>query len=156
MGNSRGPGQVACDGSKAMLQEAECAHPELKGRLKCVELPMELPYGTGSFDGAFSIAALMHLTKTDILTAIRDIHRVLAEDGMFFLSVSLERDDVDRRDNLDKNGRLFTRLSKSEWNRVCTRAGFTEIHFKKSFDSAERDIVWGNFLYRKSKAPDTG
>ncbi len=145
---------VACDGSKAMLQEAECAHPELKGTRKCVNLPVELPFDAGSFDGAFSFATLMHLTETDISTTIRDTHRVLAKDGIFFFSVSLERDDVDRRDNLDRNGRLFTRLTRSEWNRLCTRAGFTEKHFKTSFDSAGRDIVWGNFLYGKSPTQD--
>ncbi len=107
---------VASDGSRAMLREAEFAHPELKGRFKCAKLPMELPFDTGFFDGAFSIATLMHFTDTDISKAIRDIHRVLTIGGVFFFSVSLERDDVDRRNNLDSGG---------------------------------RDIVWGNFLYRK-------
>ena len=66
---------------------------------------MILPFDTGSFNGAFSIAALMHLTEIDISKAIRDIHRVLANDGIFYFSVSLERNDVDRRNNLDSAGR---------------------------------------------------
>lgn len=146
---SRGLEVVGCDGSRAMLREAECAHPELKGRLKCVKLPMKLPFNGGSFDGAFSIAALMHLTITDISGVIRDIHRVLTIGGVFFFSVSLERDDVDGCDNLDSNGRLFTPLCSGKWSRLCTRAGFTELYFKKNSDTAGREIVWGNFLYRK-------
>ncbi len=145
---------IGCDGSRAMLQEAECAHPELKGRLKCIKLPMKLPYDGGSFNGAFSIATLMHLTKTEISRTIRDIHRVLTKGGAFFFSVSLERDDVDGHNNVDGNGRLFTRLTRGEWNLLCTRVGFTEICFKTSSDSAGRDIVWGNFLFRKSYMQD--
>ncbi len=150
--SSQGLEVVATDGSKAMLEEAEKAHPELKGRLRFARLPERLPFGHAAFDGVYSVATLMHLPKEGITKSIGEIHRVLRPGGLFFFSVSLERDDIDRQTNLDRHGRLFTLLPKEEWNSLCTQVGFKQERFTTSTDSAGRkNLVWGNFLYIKKR-----
>ena len=149
---SHGLEVTATDGSKAMLEEAGRAHPELKGRLRFARLPEKLPFGDSAFDGVYSVATLMHLPKEGITKSIGEIHRVLRPGGLFFFSVSLERDDIDRQTNLDRHGRLFTLLPKEEWNSLCTQVGFKQERFTTSTDSAGRkNPVWGNFLYIKKR-----
>ena len=147
---SRGIDVTALDGSRAMLAEAKRLHPELDGRLLHHRLPEPLPFSDGEFDAAYSIATLMHLQKNEIPGVVRDILRVLKDGGLFYLSVSLDRDDVGA-DGLDGKGRLFTVLTEEDWGEMCLSCGFREVRRGTSRDSVgRRGIVWGNFLFEKA------
>ena len=150
---SKGHDISAVDGSQAMLEQARRFHPELNGRLFHVRFPGLLPFPSASFDGAYSIAFLMHLDRSAIAEAVSEIHRILEPDGLFFFSASLERGDVDSA-GIDPKGRRFTSLSEQAWDRLCGRLGFRKLSFSRTADSAGREgLVWGNFLYRRLKDP---
>ena len=133
-----------------MLAEAKRLHPELDGRLVRHRLPESLPFTDEEFDAVYSVAALMHFQKSEIPGVVQDIHRVLKNDGLFHLPVSLERADVDA-DGLDEKGRFFTVLTEADWSEICRSSGFREVSRGTNRDSIGRQgIVWGNFLFEKA------
>lgn len=95
----------AIDGSKNMIEEAKKIHPELSEKLLHKTLPNDLEFDK-KFDGIYSIATLMHLSKSDLENTIIKIYDLLNQDGKFLMSVSLFRDDLDKN-GLDDKGRFF-------------------------------------------------
>ena len=96
---------IAIDGSKNMIEEAKKIHPELSNNLFHKTLPNDLEFNQ-TFDGIYSIATLMHLSKNDLKKSISKIYDLLNQNGKFLMSVSLFRDDIDKN-GFDDKGRFF-------------------------------------------------
>lgn len=140
---------TAIDGSEKMINEAKNIHPTLEPHLFVMRLPHGLDFKPHSFDGVYSIATLMHLTKEDIYQTIKNIHTLLKEKGKFLFSVSIERDDTNQN-NRDPHQRLFTSFSQREWVTICKNYGLKHLHTEVTTDGLNRSgIVWLTCIVEK-------
>lgn len=140
------------DGAAEMIASAIRLHPELSGRIHTVHLPEGLSENLGFFDGLFSIATLMHLTRQAIHGVFKKSGLLIHENGRFFFSVPSCRDDV-KHGEFDEKGRRFTTMSVEDWFLVCHNAGFQVITSQTTEDGLGRGgIVWLNCLVKKITA----
>ena len=79
----RGVRAIALDFSRGMLRAgaAEFPGPRLQADAR------HLPLASGTADGVWANASLLHLPADDARTALREVHRVLRPAGMLWLSV---------------------------------------------------------------------
>ncbi len=140
---------TAVDGSEAMIASAVRLHPELSGRLHTIHLPEGLSARLGQFDGIFSIATLMHLTREAIDAVFEKAGRLVHEQGRFFFSVPSRRDDVNPGE-FDEKGRRFTAMTVEEWILAAQKGGFEVVSSRTTADGLGREgIVWLNCLVQK-------
>lgn len=92
------------DGACEMIASALKLHPELSGRLHTAHLPGGLSQLSGPFDGIFSIATLMHLSRPAIDEVFKRAGLLINQYGRFFFSVPCRR---------------FTALSVEDWVLIC-------------------------------------
>ncbi|MDD4506701.1 MAG: class I SAM-dependent methyltransferase [Sulfurospirillaceae bacterium] len=139
---------IAIDGSQNMIEEAKKIHPELSEKLLHKTLPNDL-YFSISFDGIYSIATLMHLSKNDLEKTISRIYDLLNQNGKFLMSVSLFRDDINQN-GFDEKGRFFLVLNFDEWIKLCENIGFKILDKKTNKDGLNRDgIEWLTLVAQK-------
>ncbi|WP_044416663.1 class I SAM-dependent methyltransferase [Halarcobacter anaerophilus] len=139
---------IAIDGSKNMIEEAKKIHPELSNNLFHKTLPNNLEFDK-KFDGIYSIATLMHLSKIDLEETILKIHDLLNSNGKFLMSVSLFRDDIDEH-GFDDRGRYFLIMSLDEWINLLEKIGFKILEAKTNSDGLSRDgIKWLTLVGQK-------
>lgn len=139
---------TAIDGSKNMIEEAKKIHPELSVKLFHKTLPNDLEFDK-KFDGVYSIATLMHLSKNDLEQTILKIYHLLTQNGKFLMSVSLFRDDIDEN-GFDDKGRFFLVLSFDEWINLLENIGFKIIETKTNSDGLGRGgIEWLTLVAQK-------
>ncbi len=137
------------DGSEAMLEQATRAHPELSGRAILHRCPAALPFDDASFDGAYVLAMLMHLSEVQIEATFAEVARVLATGGRLFFSVPFARDDIVAHSR-DKNGRLFTNLPPARWSAMAARCGLAQLSSFESPDGLGREgMRWVSVLLEK-------
>lgn len=139
---------IAIDGSKNMIEEAKKLHPELSAKLFHQTLPNDLNFYK-KFDGVYSIATLMHLSKNDLEKTILKIYDLLNSNGKFLMSVSLFRDDIENN-GFDQKGRFFLVLSFEEWVSLLENIGFTILERKINNDGLDRSgIEWLTLVLKK-------
>jgi cyclopropane fatty-acyl-phospholipid synthase-like methyltransferase len=139
---------TAIDGSKNMISEAKNIHPELSKKLFHKTLPNDLEFDK-KFDGIYSIATLMHLSKNDLKITISKIYNLLNQNGKFLMSVSLFRDDVNT-DRFDDKGRFFLVLDLNEWVNLLENIGFKIVVTKTNADGLDRNgIQWLTLVANK-------
>lgn len=139
---------TAIDGSKNMIEEAKKIHPELSNNLFHKTLPNDLDFDK-KFDGVYSIATLMHLSKINLEKTILNIYDLLNPNGTFLMSVSLFRDDIDGN-GFDEKGRFFLVLSFEEWISLLENLDFTILERKTNSDGLGRGgIEWLTLVAQK-------
>mgnify|MGYP003609807356 CR=1 FL=1 len=139
---------TAIDGSINMIKEAKNIHPELFKKLFHKTLPNDLEFDK-KFDGIYSIATLMHLSKNDLKITISKIYDLLNQNGKFLMSVSLFRDDINK-DGFDDKGRFFLVLNFDEWVNLLENIGFKILKTKTNTDGLDRNgIQWLTLVANK-------
>ena len=139
---------IAIDGFKNMIDEAKKIHPELSNKLFHKTLPNDLQFDI-KFDGIYSIATLMHLSKGDLEKTILKIYDLLNSSAKFLMSISLFRDDIDEN-GFDKNGRYFLILSFEKWINILKNTGFKILETKTNKDGLDRTgIEWLTMVVQK-------
>lgn len=139
---------IGIDGSKNMIDEAKKIHPELSNKLFHKTLPNDLQFDI-KFDGIYSIATLMHLSKGDLEKTILKIYDLLNPTGKFLMSISLFRDDINEN-GFDENGRYFLILSFEEWINIFQNTGFKILETKTNKDGLYRTgIEWLTMVIQK-------
>lgn len=145
----RGFSVTGVDGSRRMIGEAVSRHPELHDRIRHCVLPDLLPFPAERFDGALSLATIMHLPEEAIPPVLREIMRVLRPGGTAALSVSVERSGLNERGE-DGRGRHFTVLSVATWQRLLGAAGFEMVRDWANPDATGRPgISWATLIARR-------
>ncbi|PIT86677.1 MAG: class I SAM-dependent methyltransferase [Candidatus Magasanikbacteria bacterium CG10_big_fil_rev_8_21_14_0_10_43_6] len=112
---------------------------------------LRMPFADASFDGVWASAALVHLHRDDIGTAIQEIYRVLVPGGIFYCSVKEGVGDHEESDvRLNGGVRLFSFVSEQEMNRYMTDAGFiVDSSVVVMHDNMLRPIDWVQLFVRK-------
>jgi SAM-dependent methyltransferase len=113
---------VGLDATAAMLALARRSEaPLVRADL------VRLPFADGSLAGAFARHSYLHLPKTELPTALRDLRRVLRAGGVVVLTLiegSYEGHDLPTDDFA---GRFFACYRADELARALRRAGFGEV-----------------------------
>lgn len=142
---------TAVDGSSTMIDSALKFHPELSDQLHTVVLPDGLEGIQGEYEGIFTIATLMHLSRKDINITLEKIKHLLVSRGRLFFSVPVKRDDTDNTE-FDGKGRRFTALTKADWINLCQQHGFRQVKSMETQDGLDRPgIIWMNCLMEKTE-----
>lgn len=131
---------IGIDGSIEMLNNARVNYPNLKGRLVKAILPNEFPAFEYKFDGAYSIATLMHFDKVDIDKILKKIHSVLKQDSPVYISISERRNNVDER--------YFIDFTKSDWVEAFQQNDFAINKIIETQGATNKEIVWYSFLLK--------
>lgn len=141
---------LGIEGAKAMAAKSLVLHPELTGRVLVQDIEKPFPFPNESFDGAFSIAVLMHLEASAVNAVLLDIWRLLIPSMPLAISVPATREDLDEN-GFDHEGRYFLPWKEEEWTEALSAAGFTVDSSKNASDSLGREITWLNLVARKCK-----
>nr|WP_319392322.1 class I SAM-dependent methyltransferase [uncultured Desulfobacter sp.] len=143
---SRGFRVLATDGSASMIEQAKRHHPELETHTARLKLPDGLSNESGTYDGIYAVAVLMHLSTHELENTILKIHSLLAVKGRFIFSVPARRDDVITNE-FDSKGRRFTALSSDKWTALCLKGNLRIVRSMMSEDGLGRKgIGWMNCL----------
>jgi cyclopropane fatty-acyl-phospholipid synthase-like methyltransferase len=146
---SRGFRVLATDGSESMIEQAMRYHPELEGSVIHLKLPDGLSNESGTYDGIYAVAVLMHLSTNELENTILKIHSLLATKGRFIFSVPARRDKV-MTNEFDDKGRRFTALSSDKWTALCLKCNLRIVRTMMSEDGLGRGGVdWMNCLTEK-------
>ena len=133
---------IGIDGSEEMLKKAEGSYPKLKGKLIKAILPDEFPDFENKFEGAYSIAMLMHLDAMGIDKVLKKLNATLFLGSPVYISVSGKRDIDDDR--------YFIDFSKNDWISTFKQNGFIINDILESQDATNRDVIWYSFLMETS------
>jgi len=129
---------IGIDGSEAMLLKAEETYPKLKGKLQQAILPDGFSNFENKFDGAYSIATLMHFDAIGVTKILKQLKANLKPNSPVYISVSEKRNTQDER--------YFIDFSKDDWINAFEGNGFTINEIIETQDATNRKIMWYSFL----------
>jgi ubiquinone/menaquinone biosynthesis C-methylase UbiE len=105
-----------------------------------------LPFEEAAFDGVWSYTSLLHVPKKSIHGPLQEIHRVLANDGIFALGL-IEGSTEEYRESSGINGpRWFSFYQKEEAEGLVQDHGFKLVYFE-SFQPRSKNYL--NFIFKK-------
>ena len=94
----------------------------------------KLPFGDGEFTHAFSMESLYYYA--DMLTALREIKRVLKPGGVFVTVVDLYQENAPSAQWIDQLKVPVQFLSIAEYRNLFTSAGFVDASDRRLYDPA--------------------
>ncbi len=95
-----------------------------KGTFKVMDM-MDLKFKDQHFDGIWCNAALLHLKKTDVPKALKEMKRILKNNGVLYLGLKQGASQGVTSDKRYKNDkRFFSYFQKSEINGLLRKNGF--------------------------------
>jgi SAM-dependent methyltransferase len=119
----RGASVVGVDLAPEMLKVAHRRAPEL--RLVCADM-RSLPVRSGSCGGVVSFYSVQHVVRSDLPVLLRELRRVLSDDGVLVVATHLGEGEVVTEEFLGRDiepvgGTFYTRAELEE---ALTSAGF--------------------------------
>jgi SAM-dependent methyltransferase len=78
-----------------------------------------LPFTTSAFEAVWAVASLLHIQPKDLGSVLRDIHRVMTNDGVFVASVKVGTGAL-----MDDTGRFFAGYTETDWSILLTKTDF--------------------------------
>jgi len=93
--------------------------------------PVALPFADSDFDFAYLHSIFTHMRANDVAGYLRELRRVLADDGVLFFTAFAEEGVLDEEVNPDGYVREWqgalhcVRFSRAFLERMCTEAGFS-------------------------------
>ncbi len=108
---------------------------------------LSLGFAEGSFAGIWCSAALLHLPKADALLALREMRRVLRQDGI--LDIAVQQGEGEGLEVNPYNGagqRFFARYSLTEMSNLLAGTGFAVLETETTSRSPR---TWLRFVARR-------
>ena len=136
---------VGIDPSIGMLQQARSLFPSIEFTQD--SLPFLSTQGDDLYDNVLCSAVIMHLPRSRITDAARNLVRIMRPGGVIILSYRGTR-NVGQRES----GKLYTSLDEDELRRVFVTAGALLLH-SESDREEQRDLHWTNLVLKKSPSP---
>ncbi len=114
----------------------------------------DLPFKDNLFSGVWCQAALLHLPEIrDVKTTLEEFYRVLAADGVLYVSVKKKLKKIDAefvRDSLSGAERFFRYFSLEEILQLLQEAGFQILaEDERKSHSRPESVVWIQVFARK-------
>jgi ubiquinone/menaquinone biosynthesis C-methylase UbiE len=109
---------IGLDRSIGMLREAR---RRIKGRFVCADM-RRIPLATGSMDGIWMCASLLHIPRTDVPDVLLEARRILRLKGALYISV--RQGDGDEWSESDGGRRFFTLFQADEMLEFIKQAKF--------------------------------
>ncbi len=107
-----------------------------------------LPFETGSFDGVWSNAAVIHLPRFSVPGVLSEVWRALRPGGWFFVSIQVGADEVwEERSYGEDVGRFFSRHTPSAFAELISAAGFSVRELDEDRSAPNR--LWAHFLAQR-------
>jgi SAM-dependent methyltransferase len=108
---------LGTDISEGMIREAEERNPS--GKFKVLSAN-QVDTLNDKFDGFWANLSLVHITKNEIISVLKKIRSVLADDGVGY--ISLKEGELE---GTDPKGRFFSHYSLEEFSDILIKSGFT-------------------------------
>jgi len=143
--DDRGYDAVGVDLTQTFLDRAQRRHEGryLRGDMR------RLPVATGSVDGVWALASLLHLPRDDVDDALSEFARVCRPGGTLFCAVK-HGDGTVRGSTYDDDSRHFTLYGESELNERLAAAGFTVTDSEPDVETDPRETGWVRTFARRS------
>jgi len=135
---------IGLDLSKGMLEEARRRAPQ---GVFILADQRHLPFQSQSLAGIWDCASLLHLPRTDLLSALSECARVLRH-GYLFLALKEGAGEEWVR-GASGQARFFTYHQASEIQAALERAGFEVAELTHEPDASGRPVTWLNVLARQ-------
>lgn len=104
------------------------------------------------FDGVWACASILHIPKQEVSPVFRQLHNILKENGIFYLSVKEGNGEEDRIDERYENiTRHFTYFKRDEIIRLLKSNNLKPIYFSSNPRNYAKDKEkrWINFIAKK-------
>lgn len=137
---------LGIDASRGLLKVAKQKNPG--GTFRQMDI-FRMTFPTGSFDGVWTMATLLHVPKRRVAKVLRSVHSLLQPAGVLAVSVK-EKKGVDEafieQDKYGGVGRFFAFFTKTEFTNILHSAGFRII---RSWRKQEDSNTWLSFVARR-------
>lgn len=131
---------VCLDAARGMVQRTtEKGLPSVQADL------LDLPFASESFNGVWAYTSLLHIERSYMNKALREIWRVLVPNGVLGLGM-IEGEGEEIRYTLGGEPRLFVLYDREDLRRRLNMYSFQIIHFEQF---KPRTHTYLNFLARK-------
>lgn len=130
---------VAGDLSHEVMKLGKMLHP--KGALARWDF-RNLPFLDATFGGVWAPATLQHLSRAEMLTALRELRRVHRE-GPIFLTFRQGAGDLDEIDDPPAGAVYASSVTADELKALLLGVGYVEVEIEQRPDPLDRrDITW--------------
>jgi ubiquinone/menaquinone biosynthesis C-methylase UbiE len=111
-----------------------------------------MTFADSSFDGIWASASILHLPKNEALLVIKDIKRILKNNGVFYLGLKQgegEEFKVNKGEgNLEGARRYFTYYSKNEVEKILSNLNLQLVEY---VEEDNRGNIWMGFFSINNK-----
>ncbi len=138
---------VGLDLSPKMIEKAKTRVPEADFIVGDIG---EIPFEDLAFDGVYARASLLHISKEDLDEVLKNIHKILKENGVLYVAV--KEGEGEREVDEERYGqsirRFYSFFNDEEMRKHLKEAGF-EVEEARKFVRRENSIPWLLFLAKK-------
>jgi SAM-dependent methyltransferase len=135
---------VGYDASPAMLAEARAAYPIIDVRTGALPDLATIP--NDAYANILCTATLMHVPRTDIITAVLNLARILRLAGRMILAYRGSTSTAER----EPDGRLYTSLPTGKLTLLLESAGLHALHTTTLPDATRPAITWHTLVVERS------
>lgn len=104
-----------------------------------------MSFPTETFNGVWCNFVLLHLKRSEILSVLKRIYKILNQGGILFLSTKEGKGEIIEKEHLDEKLKMFeTFFKQNELMDLVKKAGFKILKSKLDTDrkeSAEKIII---------------
>jgi ubiquinone/menaquinone biosynthesis C-methylase UbiE len=145
---SKGLKVTGIDSSSVLIKLARKEAP--MATFQCVDL-LKMNFSKETFDGIWAEAVLLHLKRRDIPRALKKLHNILKQNGLFYVRVKQGKGEAHVKEKLSGwQERFYTYFSKKEIETLIKKEGFKIVYSKFLPDEHKRpDVSWVAVLARK-------
>jgi ubiquinone/menaquinone biosynthesis C-methylase UbiE len=139
---------VGIDLSKKMIEAAISRVKNAKFKIMDIR---KLEFEDNNFDGAWASASFLHIPKKDILKGLQEVHRVLKDKGIFYISVKQGKGEILKPDErYNDTQKFWSFFQKDEIENELVKAGFEIIEsYVEEQNSSYATNPWIQIFCRK-------
>ena len=131
---------IGLDIAEKLLKEAKKRVPE--GKFKKGDF-RKTTFKDKSFHGIWSMASLFHTPKQEIIPTLKEFHRLLADQGIIYISVRQGKGEKEvKKEKYNNEPRTFYYYEKKEMEDLIREAGFRIV-------SSESNDIWVEIFAEK-------
>lgn len=131
------------DASKGLLSIASAKNPNATFKNIPVQ-QLSDKFSPNTFDGFWTTATLLHVPKDQIDLALKNIHKVVKDGGIGFITIKEGKGERE-----DETGRLFSYYTRQEFSQILKSNGFEVLEFDRK--PVTEKTIWLIYFVRVLK-----